>query len=172
MSVITVTETADPRDPSQVATAAVTAITKAVAAVAARHTAPTGPLATASWRSRRLTAGDLYERLADLPDHAPVMVDGELLTDADYDGTLHLYTLHTAPPAPGAGQPVAPASVWRSARTRPLAVGELRERLADVPDFAPVDVDHDALTDADYDGALHLYTPYVGAPDEDDEDED
>ncbi|GAA2154283.1 hypothetical protein GCM10009760_53040 [Kitasatospora kazusensis] len=169
---ITVTETAAPRDPSQVAAAAVTAITKAITA-ADRHTAPAGPLPTASWRSRRLNADDLLARLAHLPDHAPVMVDGELLTDADYDGTLHLYTPHAAPPMPGTEGPVAPAPAWRSARTRLLAVGELRERLAAAPDFAPVTVDHNALTDADYDGALHLYTPYTGAPDdEEDEDDD
>ncbi|MFD9061430.1 hypothetical protein ACFVZ3_07930 [Kitasatospora purpeofusca] len=164
--------TADPTDPGEVAAAAVTAVTTAVQAAAGRRSAPTGPLPTASWRSGRLDAGDLLARLADLPDTAPVMVDGELLCDTGYDGTVRLHTARTAPPVPGAGLPVAPASVWRSTRTRLLPVGELRERLAAVPDFAPVTADGDPLESADYDGDLHLHTPYTGAPDEDDEDED
>uniref|UniRef100_UPI002F909F8A hypothetical protein n=1 Tax=Kitasatospora indigofera TaxID=67307 RepID=UPI002F909F8A len=159
--VISATATADPTNPAMVATAATAS-------------APTGPLREASWRSRRLDAGALLARLADLPDHAPVMVDGELLADTTYDGTVRLHTARTAPPAPGAElRPAVPAMVWRSARTNLLRVGELRERLADVPDFAPVTVDGDELEDADYGGALQLYTPYTGAPDEDDdEDED
>lgn len=167
---VTVTVTADPTKPGDVAQAAVTAITKAVQAAAGRHTAPAGPLPTASWRSNRMNAGELLERLAELPDCAPVMVDGEPLTDTTYDGTVHLHTARTAPPVPGAGLPVAPASVWRSTRTQLLAVGELRERLAQAPDFAPVTADGEVLTDTDYDGDLNLHTPYVLA--EDDEDED
>ncbi|WP_043478084.1 hypothetical protein [Kitasatospora sp. MBT66] len=168
---VTVIETADPSDPASVAAATTAAITKTLRA-AGRASAPTGPLPVASWRSGRLTAGDLLARLADLPDTAPVMVDGELLCDTTYDGTAHLHTPRTAPPVPGAGEPAAPASVWRSTRTNLLPVGELRERLAGLPDFAPVTADGDVLTDADYDGALHLYTPYTGCPDEDEDEDD
>ncbi|WP_033821003.1 hypothetical protein [Kitasatospora sp. MBT63] len=166
---VTATVPANPAKPDEVAAAAVTAITTAVQAAAGRHTAPTGPLPTASWRSSRMNAGELLERLAELPDSAPVMVDGEPLSETTYDGAVHLHTVRTAPPVPGAGLPVAPASVWRSTRTRLLPVGELRERLAAVPDFAPVTADGDPLESADYDGDLHLHTPYTGALDEDED---
>ncbi len=174
---ITVTATADPSQPAEVAAAATAAITKtlAIAAAAERLAAPTGPLREASWRSGRLDAGDLLARLADLPDSAPVMTGDDLLVDTDYDGTLHLHTVHTAPPAPGSElRKAVPASVWRSARTRLLTVGDLRERLAAVPDSAPVTVGGDPLIDADYAGALQLYTPYTGdlAPGPDDEDDE
>ncbi|MGW2545671.1 hypothetical protein ACWC5I_33540 [Kitasatospora sp. NPDC001574] len=169
---VTATETADPTNPGEVAAAAVNAITKTVQAAAERYSAPTGPMREASWRSGRLDAGDLLARLTDLPATAPVMVDGELLCDTGYDGTARLHTALTAPPVPGQGLPVAPATVWRSSRTVLLTVGELRVRLGSLPDFAPVTVDGDALTDTDYDGALQLYTPYTGVLDEDDEDED
>ena len=140
---------------------------------ASRPTAPAGPLREASWRSRRLDAGELLARLADLPDHAPMMAGDELLADAGYDGTVRLHTARTAPPAPGSElRPAAPATVWRSARTALLTVGELRVHLAGVPDFAPVTVDGDELEDADYGGALQLYTPYTGAPDEDDDEDE
>ncbi|MCX5216141.1 hypothetical protein OG689_44205 [Kitasatospora sp. NBC_00240] len=170
---ITVTLTADPTNPAKVATAATAAITETVQAAAERYSAPTGRLREASWRSGRLDAGDLLARLADLPDPTPVMVDDELLTAAGYDGTVRLHTARTAPPAPGAElRPATPASVWRSARTALLTVGQLRVHLADVPDFAPVTVDGDALEDADYGGALQLYTPYTGTPDEDEDEDD
>lgn len=142
--------------------------TTATADPSDRQGTPTGPLREASWRSRRLSA-----RLADLPDHAPVMTGDELLTDAGYDGTVRLHTARTAPPAPGSElRPAAPATVWRSTRTALLTAGELREHLIGLLDFAPVTVDGDELEDADYGGALQLYTPYTGAPDEDQDDED
>ncbi len=175
---ITVTATADPSQPNEVAAAATAAITQniAIAAAAERLVSPTGPLREMSWRSGRLDAGDLLARLAALPDSAPVMTGDELLVDTAYDGgTLHLHTVHTAPPAPGSElRRAVPASVWRSARTRLLTVGDLRERLADVPDSAPVTVGGDPLMDADYVGVLELYTPYTGdlAPDPDDEDDE
>ena len=168
--------TADPSQPAEVAAAATAAITQTItiAAAAERPLAPTGPLREVSWRSRRLDAGDLLARLDDLPDSALVMTGDELLVTAEYDGTLHIYTARTAPPAPGSElRKAPPASVWRSARTRLLTVGELREHLAAVPDFAPVTVGGEALMDADYGGALQLYSPYTGdlAPDEDDDEE-
>ena len=172
---ITVTATADPSQPAEVAAAATAAITQTITAAKDRLVAPTGPLREASWRSGRLDAGDLLARLAALPDSAPVMTGDELLVDTAYDGTLHLHTVHTAPPAPGSElRKAVPASVWRSARTRLLTVGDLRERLADVPDSSPVTVGGDPLMDADYGGVLELYTPYTGdlAPDPDDEDDE
>ncbi|MFC8454207.1 hypothetical protein [Kitasatospora sp. NPDC057223] len=163
------TVTANPTKPAEAAAA------PQPIAAAERLVAPAGPLPEASWRSGRLDAGDLLARLTGLPDSVPVMTGDELLVDTVYDGTLHLHTARTAPPFLGPGEPVAPATVWRSARTRLLTVGELRERLAEVSDSAPVTVGGDPLMDADYGGTLQVYTPFTGDPepypDEDDEED-
>lgn len=139
-----------------------------------RPAIPAGPLTTASWRSGWLTAADLLECLADLPDSAPVLLGGDLVGDVDPDGgEVRLYSHLTAPATASTRRGPVPALLRRSSRTHLVTAAQLREYLDGVPEYAPVTADGWELTGASYSGgSLYLHTPDTDTPDDEDEDDE
>ncbi|MFB7675278.1 hypothetical protein ACFC26_28090 [Kitasatospora purpeofusca] len=154
------TVTADPASPEEMGAAAVTAITEALKAAATKRP----PVdRQAHWRiegtpysAACLTVGDLTTRIADAPDHLPVLFhvpdfdcrDVAPLRSTTWDGALVLRTTPAEPdcstlpldlPAPVDATLVgAAAPATRRVRPEALTVGDLARVLTDLPDHAPV----------------------------------